>query len=175
LVHFFGEPGSMNDINILNKSSIDAKLLTNAFDLKIPPYTINGTTHNWMYFLTDGIYPTWSIFVKTIGQPVSDEQSKFASRQEYVRKDVERSFGVLVKQFKYLKHDIESPDVNLVKNALYTCIIFHNMIVNEQKIDFTFNDLEEIQQEQEDLGGVPSVSLYNSIGEILGLHSSEDE
>jgi hypothetical protein len=27
---------------------------------------INGTVRDWMYFLVDGIYPDWAIFVKTI-------------------------------------------------------------------------------------------------------------
>ena len=47
------------------------------------------------YYLVDGIYPEWKIFVKTISHPVSRKDQHFASKQEAQRKDVERAFGVL--------------------------------------------------------------------------------
>jgi hypothetical protein len=61
---FFGEPGSLNDLNILDKSSIVSRILTGDFDVKVEPYTVNGTQRDWLYFLVDGIYVHWSIFVK---------------------------------------------------------------------------------------------------------------
>jgi hypothetical protein len=69
--HFFGEAGSLNDINILNKSSILGLILDGSFDLKTNPYTINGTTRDWLYFLVDGIYPAYSIFISSYHQPSS--------------------------------------------------------------------------------------------------------
>ncbi|KAG7345428.1 plant transposon protein [Nitzschia inconspicua] len=59
-VHF-GAPGSCNDINVLDKSSIVGALLSGQLDLKTEPYEINGTIRDWMYFLVDGIYPNWAI------------------------------------------------------------------------------------------------------------------
>lgn len=53
---FFGAPGSLNDLNVLDKSSIVSGILTGEFDVKVEPYTINGTTRDWIYFLVDGIY-----------------------------------------------------------------------------------------------------------------------
>ena len=54
---FFGKPGSLNDLNILNKSSIVEAILTQKFDMQIDKYEINGRWHNWLYFLGNGIYP----------------------------------------------------------------------------------------------------------------------
>ena len=54
---FFGEPGSLNDINILHKSSIMNSIMTGKFDVSCEPYTVNGITRDWMTFLVDGIYP----------------------------------------------------------------------------------------------------------------------
>jgi hypothetical protein len=42
--YFFGEAGLLNDINILNKSSIVALILDGSFNIQTTPYTINGTT-----------------------------------------------------------------------------------------------------------------------------------
>jgi hypothetical protein len=47
------------------------------------------------YYLTDGIYPEWAAFMKTISLPQTNKQKLFAKFQEGVRKDVERAFGVL--------------------------------------------------------------------------------
>ncbi|XP_074356370.1 uncharacterized protein LOC141696082 [Apium graveolens] len=56
-------------------------------------YTISG--NNKGYYLADGIYPSWPIFVKTITKPQDNKRKYFATAQESVRKDVERAFGVL--------------------------------------------------------------------------------
>ncbi|XP_047979456.1 uncharacterized protein LOC125221382 [Salvia hispanica] len=52
-------------------------------------------TPNKAYYLADGIYPRWPMFVKTIRQPVGPKQSYFAAKQKSARKDVERASGVL--------------------------------------------------------------------------------
>jgi hypothetical protein len=57
----FGVPGSNNDINILDKSPL-------LFDLMygIAPevtFTANNKEHSMGYYLTDGIYPDWKIFI----------------------------------------------------------------------------------------------------------------
>jgi hypothetical protein len=49
----FGEPGCLNDINILDKSSIVGALMTLDFSIKSVPYEINGNVGDWMYFLVN--------------------------------------------------------------------------------------------------------------------------
>lgn len=87
---FFGQPGSLNDINIINKSSILGAILTNEFNTKIDEYKINNTLFDWMYFLADGIYPSWLIFYKTNQRPVSEEELKLNDKKQSARtlKDV---------------------------------------------------------------------------------------
>ena len=101
--HFFGEPGSLNDLNILDKSSIIGSILSQTFDTIVDPYIINGTPRDYLYFLVDGIYPKWSIFAKTNPTPLTEAEKYYKMRHEYVRKDIERAFGVLVSKFKILK------------------------------------------------------------------------
>ena len=52
---FFGLPGSLNDINVLNRSHVFT-LLANGH---APPvnYIINGHQYRMRYYLADGIYP----------------------------------------------------------------------------------------------------------------------
>jgi hypothetical protein len=109
---FFGECGSLNDLNILDKSStLGSILLSGTFNVSVEPYTLNGTTRDWMYFLVllaDGIYPDWSIFVKTIRHAVTTMEEVFKTSQESTRKDIEWAFGVLVKRFHYLKRPLRN-------------------------------------------------------------------
>ena len=52
----FGDPGSLNDVNVLDKSSIVGALIKGQLDLKTEPYEINNNQRDWVYFLVDGIY-----------------------------------------------------------------------------------------------------------------------
>ena len=92
----FGDAGALNDINVLDKSSIVGSMLTGDFSLKVDPYFINGRQRDWMHFLVDGIYPEWSIFVTTFTNPIEAKKKKFAGAQEKLRKDIECAFGILV-------------------------------------------------------------------------------
>ena len=90
---FFGMPGSHNDINVLQRSTLFARLAEG----QAPEvnYTINGHDYTMCYYLAYGIYPSWATFVKTIPEPQGNKKKYFALAQESCRKDVERAFGVL--------------------------------------------------------------------------------
>ena len=132
---FFGEPGSLNDLNILKKSTIVGSILNGMMDLRLPQelhYCINGTVHDYLYFLVDGIYPKWPIFISTISDTTAGSKDKlFATYQEAVRKDIERTFGVIVKKFDILSRSIQVQRKDVIINVLHTCIILHNMTVNK--------------------------------------------
>ena len=85
---FFGEPGSMNDLNILKKSTIVGSILNGTMELHLPQelhYSINGTVQDYLYFLVDGIYPKWPIFISTVSNAVPGSKDKmFATHQEVV-------------------------------------------------------------------------------------------
>lgn len=130
----FGDPGSLNDINVLDKSSIVGALIQGLLDIKCDPYILNGTVRDWMYFLADGIYPEWTMFVKTIPYTArhNPREKFFAARQEAVRKDVERAFGILVKKFHILAKPIRLWDETEIRNLIYACVILHNMCCEER-------------------------------------------
>ena len=125
----FGDAGSLNDINVLDKSSIVGSMLAGTFNLNCSDYTLNGRVRDWMYFLADGIYPEWSIFVKTYSEPHDQSSKVFATCQEEVRKDVECAFGIIVQKFQILQRPLKNWYVDDIKDLLDCCITMHNMTI----------------------------------------------
>ena len=142
---FFGMPGSHNDINVLHRSPLFAKLAEG----KAPEvhYTINGHDYKMGYYLANGIYPAWASFVKTIPAPHGNKKKHFARVQESLRKDVECAFGLL--QARY--HIVRGPcrlwnqeDIYYIMNA---CVIMHNMTIEDERdmenIDYSYTEMGE--------------------------------
>ncbi|XP_022024556.2 uncharacterized protein LOC110924885 [Helianthus annuus] len=90
---FCGPPGSQNDINVLQQSPL---FLTQQ-NGTVPkcPFYVNNHLYKRGYYLTDEIYPTWSVFVKSFSYPHIVKEKKFKRQHGAARKDVERAFGVL--------------------------------------------------------------------------------
>eukprot|EP00171_Calliarthron_tuberculosum_P005756 IDg5756t1 len=83
---FFGSSGSLNDINVLNHSLTIAKVLVDT----LPPsfqYNINGTARTLPYYIADGIYPNWVLFLKTI----QETTNKRRTRSQVPRRRLERT------------------------------------------------------------------------------------
>ena len=131
---FFGLPGSLNDINVLDRSPVFQEL----YDDRVPKceYVVNGHQYNIGYYLSDGIYPKWATFVKTIPLPQGPKRKLFAERQESVRKDVERAFGVLQARFAIVRGPARLMDQNEIGTIMRACVILHNMIVEDERDNY---------------------------------------
>lgn len=70
---FFGLPGTLNDINVLNKSPLFNRLASGT--APVCNYTIDGHDFTMGYYLADGIYPKWATLVQTISYP-QDQKKK---------------------------------------------------------------------------------------------------
>ena len=129
----FGDPGALNDINVLDRSSIVGGLISGDFSVKTTaPYSINGRMRDWSYFLVDGIYPEWSIFVSTFTNPIDPRKKSFAAAQERVRKDIECAFGILVQRFHVLQRPLRGWYLEDLTDIVHGCTILHNMIVDDR-------------------------------------------
>ena len=127
---FFGLPGSLNDINVLDRSPVFT-LLANGH---APPvnYIINGHEYRMGYYLANGIYPNWLTFVKTISCPQGLKKKHFAKAQESARKDVERAFGVLQAYFAIVRGPTRFWDEETLADIMKACIIMHNMVIEDE-------------------------------------------
>ena len=70
---FFGMPGSCNDLNVVDNSP----LIGDIFAGRFPPafkYTVNGRERTRAYYLADGIYPKWGIFLQSFKQPLTQKK-----------------------------------------------------------------------------------------------------
>ena len=112
------------------------------------------------YYLADGIYPNCATLVKTISLPQSakkkvnpvhiysicacwpsqiilistlDTIQHFEQKQEAVRKDVQRAFGVLQARFAIICGPARMCRLEDLKTILKACNILHNMIVEDQR------------------------------------------
>jgi hypothetical protein len=86
-------PGDNNDLNILDCSSL-CKQHQEGTALKVT-FTVNNKNYDMVYYLIDGIYPDWALFMNTILEPSNVKQQHFSEQQEARWQDVERGFGVL--------------------------------------------------------------------------------
>lgn len=149
---FFGLPGSMNDLNVLQQST----LLQNLVNGKFPLYNfkVDNTEFSCPYWLADGIYPDWAVFVKTIAEPVGEANKFYSKMQEGARKDIERAFGVLQKRFQIVKNPGRMWRFDKISDVMMCCIILHNMIVEDERsnhvllydIDYEGLDVTEVEK-----------------------------
>ncbi|CAL2240989.1 unnamed protein product [Prunus armeniaca] len=124
---FFGVAGSQNDLNVLGQSPVFNDILRG--EGPNITYQINNIVYQNGYYLADGIYPRWTTFVKSISHPRSHKEIFFAAYQEGYRKDVERGATRLF-------------DEEVLRSIMMTCIIFHNMIV-EDEYDYNADEVYE--------------------------------
>ena len=125
----------MNDLNILDCSSIIEDILRGDL-LPDYSYTIEGHERTLCYFNTDGIYPNWPIFMKTIHGAQSAKHKRFANAQEAFRKDIERAFGVLMSRWALLASPCRLWEKKDANKVLIAAIILHNMIVESRRAGY---------------------------------------
>ncbi|KAI3802713.1 hypothetical protein L1987_30854 [Smallanthus sonchifolius] len=111
-------------------TSHDITLLYKAHKVKhgIP---VNGRLYKRGYYLTDGIYPNWSMFVKSFPYPTIPKEKAFKKVQESARKDVEIAFSVLKGKWGILRRPNRHLKLANIRNEVYTSMILHNMILKD--------------------------------------------
>ncbi|XP_057779992.1 uncharacterized protein LOC130998594 [Salvia miltiorrhiza] len=95
-------------------------------------YQVNNTYYTSGYYLTDGIYPNWPVFVKSPTHPTDPKGKRFKVMQEAARKDIERAFGVLQARWAIVKGPSRLWSKEEMSDIMSTCIILHNMIIKDE-------------------------------------------
>ncbi|XP_023644418.1 uncharacterized protein LOC111832345, partial [Capsella rubella] len=170
---FFGPPGTLNDINVLDRSPVFDDILYG----RAPKvnYMVNGREYHLAYYLTDGIYPKWATFIQSIRLPQGLKPSLFATYQEGVRKDVERAFGVLQARFAIVKNPALVWDKVKIGKIMRACIILHNMIVENERDGYTQFDVSIFQQGEgsktSQVDMTYSTDMPTNIGNMIGIRN----
>jgi Plant transposon protein len=125
----FGFPGTHNDINVWEQSSLLRSFIDGTFALLDFNFVVGNKAFNQLWVMADGIYPDLSRFVKTMSVPITKVQKLYSKWQESCRKSVERAFGILRRKFQILSRPIELFFVEDIRNVVDTCIILHSMMV----------------------------------------------
>eukprot|EP00804_Cyclotella_cryptica_P015099 CCRYP_000680-RA/>CCRYP_000680-RA protein AED:0.00 eAED:0.00 QI:23/-1/1/1/-1/1/1/26/445 len=136
----FEFPGTLNDINMWERSSLLESMLNGRHDQIDHQYTLDNKPFKKLYYLVDGIYPSLSRFLGTETDPSTRLDGSFKVDQEAARKDVERGFGVLKLKFLSLTHPINLHHRDDIYCLVMATILLHNMMVEERVAD---DDVED--------------------------------
>lgn len=93
------------------------------------------------YWLADGIYSRYSIFVHTVIFSKNVNEKCLARHQEGRRKDVERAFGVLQAKWNKVAQPAGFWTVEKMDLIVRACLILHNAMVGKrEKLDEELHD-----------------------------------
>jgi Plant transposon protein len=126
------------------------KLFTEA-KFKIQVSDASWVVETGVYLLVDGGYHKWSIMQCPLKHTVEEDKARWSEFAESIRKDVECSFGIQKKRFQFLKNAITWQRKSDIDNAVFSCVILHNMLHEfdgydkrwEAQIENTHFDKEE--------------------------------
>lgn len=162
----FGFPAFMNDLNILDISSLVKDIL----DGKVLPnfiYNVNAKDRWLYYYFVDVLYPKWAIFVDIIPEVVSKTERHFFSAQEALRMDVESSFGVLLSHWHIHEKSCLFWDRFIMIKVMKVATLLHNMIFEHRRSEYDSGLFQEVYKAVErgyfiDSNGEQRPSVCNS-------------
>lgn len=136
----YGYTGNLNDLTILSLSPLLDRMVDGTIhDLEkeagVVPFKIGRHQFNETFLLTDGIYPSYSRFVKGIKEPITVAEKRYTGWQEACRKDIERAFGVLQNTWQFIQRPILLHSLKDISQRVTCCIILHNMLVSDRVMD----------------------------------------
>ncbi|GJY50496.1 ALP1-like protein [Tanacetum coccineum] len=147
---FFGVSRMNNDVNVLRQSPLFNDLKSGrAPDVSI---VANNVPCKRGYYLTNGIYPQWSVLIKSIKNPGRSDHKRilYKTKHEAARKDVERAFGVLKQKWKLIKYPARGMSRSRLSDVMYTGIILHNMIIHDNGEAISLDFFLEKQHRDDD-------------------------
>jgi hypothetical protein len=116
-------------------------------DVEYSLYDLEGdfTTVRGGYLIADNGYPNSWMYAKPQKHRFDPKGVYWSEFLESIRKDVERTFGILKKRFVFLKNANQYHDGALIGQAMWTACGLHNMILDydkglKEEVDYAFVD-----------------------------------
>jgi hypothetical protein len=138
----FGYVGTMNGINFWDSSMLHQSLHDGTFKINDFVFQIGGQLFDNLWFLTDGIYPELTRFVKTISEPRNQWEALYAIWQEAKPKDMERGFGVIKKKFWIFTNSFSNTA------ALFYIMAIEERILSSEDISESADFYECVENEE---------------------------
>jgi len=131
-----GCPGSHHDVDVLHVSPLYLSVTSG----ERPPHTFsfaaNGTTRTLLYYLVDGIYPRFALFVSPFPNPTTEVEMTFNRLQEALRRDVEGLYAVLTARFHVALHPARYASVAQMVTVIKAVAILHNIVTEKRRDGF---------------------------------------
>lgn len=138
--------GTKKEVTLLEFSAFFIDILSGRFDINLPMghlFVPGGRNRRQGYFLADGIYREWPIFVRPIHDAPAGPKKDYTMAHEGFRKDIESIFSFLQGRFLVLRRESELWNVEKVVSVSELCVILHNLLVGMQKSGAFEEELEE--------------------------------
>ncbi|XP_022040177.1 putative nuclease HARBI1 [Helianthus annuus] len=132
---FFGLPGSLNDLNVLYQSAIFSDVVNGTGpDTR---FTVSEVEYRRVYYLADGIYPSWSTIVKTVPYPEDEKRKKIRQASRSCKKRHRTcfwcfNFWCFTKKKVILEQSARAFTPKRLRLCMYACILLHNMIIEDE-------------------------------------------
>uniref|UniRef100_A0A0D3DJB1 Myb-like domain-containing protein n=1 Tax=Brassica oleracea var. oleracea TaxID=109376 RepID=A0A0D3DJB1_BRAOL len=108
-------------------------------------------------------------FPGMIGSIDCPKAELFAERQESIRKDVERAFGVLQSRFAIVKNPALLWNKEKIGKIMRTCVILHNMIVENERHGYDQIDTSEFELGESNRSSRVQRRESIHVGDMLGI------
>jgi hypothetical protein len=131
LVCFFWVVRSNNNINVMNQLLLFIDIIRG--HTSEVSFTVNRHEHHMKYYLADGIYPSWPVFMKGVFVLQQEKHRFFSTKQWTLRKDVDCAFGLLKKRINILAILSRSYSQRTLGLIMRSYIVLHNMIIDDER------------------------------------------
>lgn len=180
-----GRCGTTNDKAMIQSSPLFNNILSGTYDFRLSQrYRVfgGGSYRELPYFLVDSVYPEWPLFAKPGRSAQSQKELAYIQRQQTLRKDIDRFFGVLQARFGFLRKKCLLWYKEDIIVGSRCCVTLHNMMVRmAQQGDFLEDDVEspgvdvvaEIYREANHANG--SNSLYGRVQDDDSDEEADDD
>ena len=127
--------GATNDKTMANWDELIQALKKGTHYQHLTFTLADGTVRKGAWLICDNGYHQWPVLQFPAKYPESDEMAYWSKRLESVRKDAERTFGIIKKRFFILCAPLKWRKKESCENVIKTTAILHNMLLHHDEAD----------------------------------------